>query len=273
VSESFNPLTGLGLDEIFRRTTTSANTANPSATTDYLTDALHSTLALTDTSGTIKTKYSYEPYGATSVYTTGTDTTPSDNTYQYTGRENDQNGLYYYRNRFLLPGVGAFGSEDPVGFAAGQNLNLYVGGNPVFYRDPTGLLNFIAGGGGNGVFIGSGGEGSSGGYVNFGTDQWGGFTSSGSGTDWSSSSQAGFGAMGGGFFGFVTGDACNISGPFQNWNLAIPGTNFSITAYFNGNGNLVGGAIGYGPGAGFTSTSTNTTIYPGDSNTQCGCGQ
>jgi RHS repeat-associated protein len=74
------------------------------------------------------------------VYTTGTDTTPSDNTYQYTGRENDQNGLYYYRNRYLLPGVGAFLSEDPMGFRSGQNLNLYVRGNPVFYRDPTGLL-------------------------------------------------------------------------------------------------------------------------------------
>jgi RHS repeat-associated protein len=73
------------------------------------------------------------------VYTTGTDTTPSDNTYQYTGRENDQNGLYYYRNRFLLPGVGAFASEDPMGFAAGQNLDLYVGANPINRIDPSGL--------------------------------------------------------------------------------------------------------------------------------------
>jgi RHS repeat-associated protein len=73
------------------------------------------------------------------VYTTGTDTTPSDNTYQYTGRENDQNGLYYYRNRFLLPGVGAFASEDPMGFAAGQNLYLYTKANPINYIDPLGL--------------------------------------------------------------------------------------------------------------------------------------
>jgi RHS repeat-associated protein len=133
-----NLLTAPWLDEIFRRTTTAANSSNPSTTNDYLTDALHTTLALTDTSGTIKTKYSYEPYGATSVYTIGT-TTPSDNTYQYTGRENDGNGLYYYRNRFLLPGVGAFLSEDPMGFAAGQNLNGCVSANPISRRDPKGL--------------------------------------------------------------------------------------------------------------------------------------
>jgi RHS repeat-associated protein len=73
------------------------------------------------------------------VYTTGTDTTPSDNTYQYTGRENDQNGLYYYRNRYLLPGVGAFASEDPMGFAAGQNEYLYTNAMPTMGRDPLGL--------------------------------------------------------------------------------------------------------------------------------------
>jgi RHS repeat-associated protein len=148
-----NLLTGLGLDEIFRRTTTSANTANPSATTDYLTDALHSTLALTNASGTIQTTYSYEPYGNTSVYGTA-----SDNTYQYTGRENDGNGLYYYRNRFLIPGVGAFAEEDPIGFAAGQNEYSYVRGAPTRYIDPLGLyclspdqIAAIAGGIGGGV--------------------------------------------------------------------------------------------------------------------------
>jgi hypothetical protein len=35
-----------------------------------------------------------------------------------------------------------FASEDPIGFAAGQNLNLYVGGNPVYGRDPFGLFGW-----------------------------------------------------------------------------------------------------------------------------------
>jgi hypothetical protein len=50
--------------------------------------------------------------------------------------------LYYYRNRYLLPGVGAFASEDPVGFAAGQNLYGYGSQNPMSFNDPTGLLTW-----------------------------------------------------------------------------------------------------------------------------------
>jgi RHS repeat-associated protein len=64
-------------------------------------------------------------------------------TYQYTGRENDGNGLYYYRNRFLIHGVGAFASEDPMGFAAGQNKYLYANAMPTMYTDPSG--EFIPG--------------------------------------------------------------------------------------------------------------------------------
>ena len=51
-----------------------------------------STLALADTSGALQTSYAYTPYGAAT-----TSGAASTNAVQYTGRENDGNGLYYYR--------------------------------------------------------------------------------------------------------------------------------------------------------------------------------
>ena len=54
-----NPLTG-GVDEVFLRTD-SGGTAN------FLADALGSTLALADSSGTIQTQYTYEPFGKTAM--------------------------------------------------------------------------------------------------------------------------------------------------------------------------------------------------------------
>ena len=51
-----NLLTGLGVDEIFSRT-------DASGARHLLSDALGSTLALTDGTGAVQTSYSYEPYG------------------------------------------------------------------------------------------------------------------------------------------------------------------------------------------------------------------
>jgi hypothetical protein len=52
-----NLLTG-GVDEVFTRT-------DSAGARDLLTDALGSTLALTDSSGTVQTQYAYEPFGKT----------------------------------------------------------------------------------------------------------------------------------------------------------------------------------------------------------------
>ena len=40
------------------------------------------------------------------------------NSYQYTGRENDGTGLYFYRARYYAPALGRFISEDPIGLEA-----------------------------------------------------------------------------------------------------------------------------------------------------------
>ena len=99
-----------------------------------MTDALGSTVALTDPSGAVKTSYTYEPFGKT----TATGETNA-NPLRYTSREDDGTGLYYYRARYYHPGLQRFISEDPAGFAAGDtNLYTYVGNNPTNLTDPSG---------------------------------------------------------------------------------------------------------------------------------------
>jgi RHS repeat-associated protein len=113
---------GLGADEHFTR---SGST--------MLTDALGSTVALVSAS-TILTSYGYDPYGVTQI--TGA---ASDNTFQFTGRENDNTGLMNYRNRYYNPAWGRFISEDPIGLNGGDiNLYRYVGNSPAQLRDPSG---------------------------------------------------------------------------------------------------------------------------------------
>lgn len=127
-SQTTNLLPGAGLDELIART-------DPTGTVQYfLGDALGSTNTLTDASGNTQTQYSYSPYGATTSSGTATD-----NTFQYTGRENDGTGLYYYRARYYDPDKGRFTAEDPIGFGGGINVYAYVGGDPLGLVDPLGL--------------------------------------------------------------------------------------------------------------------------------------
>ena len=53
---SANLITGLGVDEYLQRT-------DSAGARDYLSDILGSSLALTDSTGTIQTQYSYDPFG------------------------------------------------------------------------------------------------------------------------------------------------------------------------------------------------------------------
>jgi RHS repeat-associated protein len=82
----------------------------------------------------MQTSYTYDPYGSTSV--TGTS---NGNEFQYTGRESEGNGLYFYRARYYSPLLGRFISQDPLGFAGGDgNLYAYVFGDPINFFDPSG---------------------------------------------------------------------------------------------------------------------------------------
>lgn len=117
--------TGLGIDQRFAR-------SNGADRTYFLTDHLGSTRALTDGTGRLVEQYDHDPYGGSAVEGI------ADNPYQFTGRERDSSGLYYYRARYYHPGMGRFISEDPIGLNGGLNTYAYVLGNPVSFTDPYG---------------------------------------------------------------------------------------------------------------------------------------
>ncbi|MEV6350583.1 RHS repeat-associated core domain-containing protein [Actinoplanes sp. NPDC051851] len=118
-------LTG-GLDEVFARTTEDGTQA-------LLTDALGSTVA-TAAAGTVGAEYTYDPFGATTVE--GDD---AGNTVRFTGREDEGEGLYYYRNRYYSTARQRFLSRDPLGLASGDtNPYAYVYNQPTTLVDPMG---------------------------------------------------------------------------------------------------------------------------------------
>jgi len=128
-SPTANILTGLGIDEYFQRIDSNGASNLP-------IDALESTLALADSTGTIQTSYTYEPFGNTTV-----SGALSTNPFQFTGRENDGTGLYYYRARYYGPTFQRFVSQDPLDIPGGGDANLYAyaSNQPTDLRDPTGM--------------------------------------------------------------------------------------------------------------------------------------
>lgn len=122
-----NPLNGPRIDEARRMEGTT--------TSNYLTDALGSAVALTNSMGAIATSYTYRPYRAATA-----SGTTSDNRYQYAGRDNDGTGLHYYRARHYYPTFGRFVSEDPIGFAGGVNLYAYMDEDPITGTGPSGFF-------------------------------------------------------------------------------------------------------------------------------------
>lgn len=125
-----NSLAG-GLDEVFQRT-------DSAGARSFLTDALGSSIALADSTGTIQTQYSFDPFGNTT--TSGASTTSS---FAYTGRELDSTGLYFNRARYYNTTLQRFISEDPIGFSGGDtNLYAYVWNSPTNFVDPGGQFGW-----------------------------------------------------------------------------------------------------------------------------------
>jgi RHS repeat-associated protein len=153
-SVSANYIKTLNIDEPLTR-------IKGSTVRHYVTDALGSVIALTDDSGVVKTTYTYDPFGNVTI-----SGETSDNPFQYTGRENDGTGLYYYRARYYSPELQRFISEDPLSltrlfiwkqinptFSLAKRLYRftlrnpkvlnkypYVGNDPTNFTDPSGLL-------------------------------------------------------------------------------------------------------------------------------------
>jgi RHS repeat-associated protein len=122
-----NYLRTLSIDEPLARIT-------PGASRFYQADALGSIIAVIGENGEGKTTYTYDPFG--NVTMSGE---LNDNPFQYTGRENDGTGLYYYRARYYSPELQKFISEDPIRFRGGSNFYTYVRNNPINFVDPLGL--------------------------------------------------------------------------------------------------------------------------------------
>jgi RHS repeat-associated protein len=151
-----NVLAGLGIDEVIRRTT---GVGGSPIVRVLLADGLGSTIALTDEGGDVQTQYRYAPFGQAGVVQgSASDSNP----YQFTNRDNDANGLYYYRARYYSPTWHRFVSEDPLGLRRvlrgarsfqGSPLAqrfrylsvprgaayLYAEDDPIDFSDPTGL--------------------------------------------------------------------------------------------------------------------------------------
>jgi RHS repeat-associated protein len=201
------------------------NGANPPA------DALGSTVGLVNSAGGIDTSYT-EPFGKTTI--SGSNGNP----YQFTGRENDGTGLYFYRTRYYSPSYQRLVSQDPIGFAGGDaNLYGYVWNDPADFVDPPGLWGVggtIGGEGGTGLgSVAVGGTGSLGGGY-FSSGGWGGFATGGGfgfGLNGQSlsppcpgGSASGFGGYAGGGANLFITNADNVSqlaGPFRTYSFNL----------------------------------------------------
>jgi RHS repeat-associated protein len=245
-----NSLSG-GIDEVFQRT-------DSSGARSFLRDALGSTLALADSTGTVQTSYSFEPFGNTSV--TGTATS---NSFGYTGRELDAGSLYYYRARYYNPGLQRFASEDPIRFRGGLNFYPYVFNSPTNGTDPFGRVTVNLGGSGT-VSFGSLHFQLGAGFVFDTNGNIGSYYSGGFGSGVNTGIQGSFGLTGGASTGK---NICSFGGPFVetggNAGLGPSGGASGYGGFDNGTP-IVGGAVNVGAGGGASAyvDVTSTTIIP-----------
>ncbi len=106
---------------------------------NYHTDALGSVTELTDAAEAVAQTYEYSSFGQI-LTQSGSLTTI--NPFTYTAREFDsESGLYYNRYRYYSADVGRFITYDPIGWAGGVNLYVYVGNNPLNFIDPFGFCS------------------------------------------------------------------------------------------------------------------------------------
>jgi RHS repeat-associated protein len=116
-------------------------------------DANWNVTALVDTTGAVRERYVYDPYGKATVLDPATwavrgaglyGTSAFGWVYLHQGgryeRYSDASGLYLFRHRDYSPTLGRWMQQDPIGYAAGDsNLYRYVGNNPTNITDPNGL--------------------------------------------------------------------------------------------------------------------------------------
>ncbi len=127
-----NYLFGPAIDEPLAR-------VDSAEVTYYAVDGLGSVIMLTDGAGAVKNKYAYGAWGEKQ-----TASEALAQPFRYTGRESllldgtVYENLYYYRARYMMPGLGRFLSEDPAQFKVDANFYRYVFNRPAKLIDPLG---------------------------------------------------------------------------------------------------------------------------------------
>jgi RHS repeat-associated protein len=112
----------------------------------FLSDQVDSVQAVMDESGKAISRSEYLPYGETWVQSGDTKNLP-----KFNGQELDtESGFYYFNERHYDPQLARFVTADTVvdgaATTAGWNRYMFVHGNPVMYKDPSG--HFLMGGSG-----------------------------------------------------------------------------------------------------------------------------
>ncbi len=104
-----------------------------------LADNQGSVRQLVTSDGEQAARFEYDSFGQMTV-ASGT----VDHIFGYTGREHDaESHLQFNRARYHDAALGRWISEDPIGFAAGdENLSRYVGNGPTNATDPSGLRDY-----------------------------------------------------------------------------------------------------------------------------------
>ena len=184
------------------------------------------------------------------------------NPFQYTARENDTTGFYYYRARYYSPSLQRFISEDPARFRGGFNLYSYAHDTPTNLTDPLGLWTVGLGVNVN-IQLGVINLQVSGGIAVDSSGNIGAFDAGGGGL--------GVGADISGGLNLSVSNAhtiCGLGGPFANFSgNAGAGLDGSVNGFsgFDQQGRaVVGGGltVGAGAGGGVSDTITVTNVIP-----------
>ena len=108
----------------------------------YHCDQIGTPQLLTDDDGDVVWEASYKAWGeAREVIARASKAAGivAKNPLRFQGQQVDaETGLYYTRNRYYDQRIGRFISQDPIGLAGGENLQIYAP-NPIDWIDPLGL--------------------------------------------------------------------------------------------------------------------------------------
>jgi RHS repeat-associated protein len=105
-------------------------------------DHLGTPQVMTDEAGAVVWRAVYDPFGKATV--DGSSTVEMN--VRFPGQYFDnETGLHYNYFRYYDPSTGRYLTADPIGLQGGLNTYAYVGGNPLYWTDPSGLDPFIIG--------------------------------------------------------------------------------------------------------------------------------